>query len=1373
MTDSDAKANDSSETVVISLDAPVDDTEKKTSTTVHLDTPKKPSATDNDADVDAPADLPTLKREFRKDSPESTASFLTLVLGFWLDPLLKQGWKKPLEPEDLYPVLPHRKAHPLADAFEERWRDEKARHAAGEPGVRPPNVFRIVCGMHAGKLLPYGGLKILADAMISCTALMVQGLIRFLVQSANATEENPAPPYSWGFGYAMGILLLTCTSSVLQAYTLQVSVAYGVAVKGQLTAALYRKCLRLSGLGRSRFPAGTVLNLVSTDISRIELAFNQFNFVWTFPSWFLITVVLLLRIIGWPGLAGVAMMILFVPIQGLMIRRLMVLRKQSAGIADSRMKVGELPLTSKVSNAIGLDLQLISEILQGIRIIKYFAWEPHFLSKVAGYRDDELSKVRGAAYIRSVISSLGFAIPVISSAVTFLVYGAITPDNALDPSLIFAALALFNQLRQPVMWMPLMISSLGDAVVAFRRLQEVFDAPEAEFLPGVDPDLPVGVRVVDGEFVWEGVSEEDGEAKEETKVTELGGGAEEVGLVGAGPRPTLRNINLEAPRGRLTAIVGAVGSGKSSLVSAMIGEMKCNRGSVTFSGTVGYSTQQAWIVNASVKENILFGRPYDAAKYRRVVDACCLLPDFAVLPDGDQSEIGERGINLSGGQKQRVSLARLMYAEIEVAILDDPLSALDAGVGRTIFEKGILGLLKGRTVLLVTHHLHLLPRCDHIVLVRDGEIAEQGSFPELMAAKAEFSRMMIAHGGEHEDEDDAKPVPEAKKERKSAAAEKEAEHRGEKVSADTDDKDDKKPRHEQIKKEDKATGKIDASVLWAYIRNFGSVGFVVFTVVALVFTQVTRLSNDLWLVSWTQNAYTNLSRGQYMGIYAGLGVSQALALLLYSVLFAIGGIHAAKTLHENVLQRAVASPVGFFDQTPLGRIVNRLSRDVDYADNNIYDAMRLLFYSLLQLLAAFALVCYFTKGIFAVVLLPLLGVYYFVQLVYRASSREIKRIESVARSPLYAHIQESMNGLPTIRAFAEQDRFIQRTEELTDLNSSPLYLLYTGQRWIQLRLETIGNIFVFTVALYAAAARSSTNPSQIGLALSYLLQTTSLLNMAIFQAVEVEVQLNAIERLVEYTKLDSEEDPTTPKEKPPTEWPSKGALRLRNLSMRYQPDLPLVLRNVTLDIHAGEKIGVVGRTGSGKSSLMQALFRMVQLEAGSLVELDGIDCSKIALRDLRSRIAIIPQDPVLFSGSVRSNLDPNGRFGDDEIWRALERCGMKEAVAAMEGKLDASFVENGENISVGQRQLIAHRLNTIIDSDRILLLSRGEVVEFDTPRNLLFGPEGDADDGQTSQMSEFAKLVSETGDATVAYLKSRILPGSNAGDSASAGSTAI
>ncbi|KAI9357930.1 P-loop containing nucleoside triphosphate hydrolase protein [Zopfochytrium polystomum] len=1284
-------------------------------------------------------------------SPEATASFASLWTTSWYTALLRTGWQKPIVESDLFPILPERRSDPLANEFERLWDEEMDRiQASHRAHPQPAGFFRTskkqrsraapsvfwICVRIFWRLPLWGILKMMADAAMACTSLMMRGLVQFLVSS-----QQPNPPDAYvGFMYAVGLLLLNSLSSLFTSNVAQRGAIFGVAVKGQLTAAIYRKALRLSGLSRSRFNPGMILNMVSTDLGRIELAFNQLNFTWTFPSWFIITAVLLLRIIGISGLAGLALMVLCVPLQGYMIGRLMRIRKRAAGIADERIK-------------------LTSEILQGIRIIKFFTWEDNFLSRVAGQRDSELRLVKNAAFIRAIISSLGFAVPAIASAVTFLVYGALNPT--LSPVQIFAALSLFNQLRQPVMWLPLMIANIGDAMIAFDRLQAFFEAPEVQFRPRVEPAAKFGVEVRNGEFVWESSMPED-DAKDGTKAEKrkmpLKRSIDSEDILFK--KPTIRNVNIQAPLGGLTAVVGAVGSGKSSLISALIGEMRCNSGEVIFASNVGYCTQQAWIVNASVRDNILFGRPFDPARYAKVVDACCLKADFAILPQGDQSEIGERGINLSGGQKQRVSLARLMYTDCDIALLDDPLSAVDANVGKKIFESGICGILAKKTRIFVTHQLHLVSRCDWVIVISDGTIAEQGTFQELMRDGHEFSRLMVAYGGENahtsdDEENEAGP----RKSTSSSRRDSKDKDGMDDIGAGADIK-----NFTQTKAEGMERGNIKGAVFASYLRNFGTMLFVAWTVVGLVSTQVTRLANDLWLVSWTQSAYSYLTQGEYMGIYSALGIAQALALLIYSLQMSIGGVKAAENLHDKVLSSAVSSPVGFFDQTPLGRIVNRLSRDIDYADNSIYDAMRLLFYSILQLLATFGLVCYFTKGIFLVALVPMLALYYYTQLLYRTTSREVKRIESVSRSPLYAHISESMTGLSTIRAYNEQERFVNRCQSLVDRNSSPLYLLYTGQRWIQLRLEMIGNLLVFAVAIYSASDRFALSPSQIGLALSYLLQTTSLLNMAIFQAVEAEVQLNAVERLVEYLELPPEELPGTPFQTPPADWPQTGSIEFADAKMRYQPQLPLVLKGINLSIQGGEKIGIVGRTGSGKSSIMQALFRIVNLAAGS-ISIDGVDINRISLHTLRSHLAIIPQDPVLFSGSLRTNLDPNSRYTDDFIWSVLDRCGMKDAVATMDGKLDAVVVENGENMSVGQRQLlclaravllkpkiivldectasvdmendaliqrtiknefstattltIAHRLNTIIDSDKILLLHDGVVKEFDTPQALL------------------------------------------------------
>ncbi|KAI8612944.1 P-loop containing nucleoside triphosphate hydrolase protein [Chytriomyces sp. MP71] len=1293
---------------------------------------------------------------------ESKANLLSQITFGWYTGLIKRGWKAPLEMPDLFAVEDHRRSLLLVQEFEALIRPDKN-------GTKM-TVLRAFIYMH--RFFPIVGIgKIVADGAISCTSLIMKWLLVAIIASQSADPPPAHVPYL----YALGFFLLSGTSSLLNAFVFQHSSKVAVAAKGMITAAIYRKSLKLNGVGRAQFSSGKILNHVASDIARLEMSLNTFNMTWTAPFYFFITIGLLMVIIGPSGLAGIGFLFLCMPLQALMIRRLMLLRGAIAPVTDKRIK-------------------LSSEILQGIRIIKYFSWEDTFSTHVDLIRErEELGLVRNAAFIRSIISCLGFALPAVSASITFLVYGALNAQ--LGAVQIFASLALFNQLRQHVMWLPLQISALGDSVISFRRLQELFDAPEVDFHPLVNPDAEFGVEVVDAEFEWEAAPPpaevEEGKGKKGRKNSKKAAAAATASVPPVSvkedafvARPTLRNINLKCPKGELTCIVGAVGSGKSSLLASLISELKCNRGSVVFSGNVGYTPQQAWIVNATVKENILFGRAYDAERYERVVNACCLSQDFKILPNGDMSEIGERGINISGGQKQRISLARLMYTDHQIALLDDPLSAVDSHVGRAIFENGICGILASKTRLLVTHQLHHVPNADWVVFLKNGNIAEQGTYAELIAAGGEFSALMAAYGGDQADaEEDEEMVPTATETRRNDSS----------ATLVIEDKlgpqEERKPiENAGTQAETKQTGSISFNVMKSYFQSSGSNTFLLFTLGALLFTQAARLANDIWLVQWTNSVYPSLNRNAYMGIYAGLSVLQALSLLSYSLFFAVGGIQASKSLHKRVFERLMQCPVGFYDQTPLGRIINRLSRDVDVVDNTLYDALRLLFYSFLQVISAFSLVSYITNGVFLAVLVPLMGLYVTIQIIYRRSSRELKRIESLSRSPLYAHISECLAGLATIRAYADQDRFIGKMHALVDANSSPMVLLFTGQRWIGTRLEFIGNVLVLAVGLYASWRRFTVSPSQMGLALSYLLQTTALLNMLVFQMVECEVQLNAVERLVEYLELPSEPSGGA---SAPANWPSKGTIEFRNVQMRYQPNLPLVLNGINVKIQGGEKIGVVGRTGSGKSSLMQALFRIVNLAEGSIV-IDGVDTSTLTLRDLRTRLAIIPQDPVLFSGELRNNLDPNKKFTDQEIWDVLERCGMKDAVAEMEGKLDCVLVENAENVSVGQRQLlclaraclqrpqilvldectasvdmvtdaliqktiqeefkyattltIAHRLNTIIASSKILVLGEGRVIEFDTPRSLLL----------EKLDSQFGKMVDETGDANAAMLRSLV-----------------
>ncbi|KAJ3300679.1 hypothetical protein HDU76_006039, partial [Blyttiomyces sp. JEL0837] len=850
-------------------------------------------------------------------------------------------------------------------------------------------------------------------------------------------------------------------------------------------------------------------------------------------------------------------------------------------------------------------------------------------------------------------------------------------------------------------------------------------------------------------------------------------------------KAALRNINLTVERGSLVAVVGAVGSGKSSLLNAIIGEMKRTNGDVKFSGTMGYAPQSAWIQNATLRDNVLFGRPYDREQYLKALRDCALEQDLKVLPDGDLTSIGERGINLSGGQKQRVNVARCVYFNADIVLLDDPLSAVDAHVGKYLFDNCIMGALKDKTRILVTHQLHFLHRADYVVVMRDGEIAEQGPYQTLLDSQGEFAKLIANYGAEDSDSNpetdvDQTEAGENKTLERKAEEKKHLEKFGDDIAA-------KKPAKNIMSVEDRATGRVGGSVWWSYIIAAGGYIFIIGLLVVLAIVQATRVGNDLWLVWWSDGRF-GLQSFQYVIVYCAWGIAQALATFVFGVFFAYAGTRAARVLHEMAAARVLRAPVGFFDTTPLGRIINRFSKDQDGIDNTLADAFRMFVNTLATSMSTFILIIYATP-IFAAPLAPILVVYYLMQLIYRATSRELKRLDSVSRSPLYANFGETLTGLPTIRAYRESERFILSNDKATDANNSPYYLLLTAQRWLGLRLETLGAFLVFFAATFGIlAGKDKLSPSLLGLSLSYALQVTMILNWCIRQFTDTEIAMNAVERVEHFAyKIEVEAEPILAHSRPPTGWPKTGEITFNNVEMRYSKDLPLVLKGVSFKIENRHKVGIVGRTGSGKSSLMQVLFRMVEPTNGSLT-IDGLDTQSIGLKDLRSGLAIIPQDPVLFSGSFRTNLDPFSDYTDNDLWDALARAGLKSKVAETEGGLDGKVTDGGENLSVGQRQLlclaramlkkprilimdeatanvdyetdaliqkalredfndatvltIAHRLNTIIDYDRVLVMDNGNIAEYDAPAVLLNNSE-----------SKFAAMVAETGGANAEMLK--------------------
>lgn len=807
--------------------------------------------------------------------------------------------------------------------------------------------------------------------------------------------------------------------------------------------------------------------------------------------------------------------------------------------------------------------------------------------------------------------------------------------------------------------------------------------------------------------------------------------------------------------------MGQVGAGKSSLLSALLGEMERIEGTAQRKGLVAYVSQQAWIQNSTLQENILFGSVLNRSSYERVLDACALLPDLEQLPFGDQTEIGERGVNISGGQKQRVSLARAVYSNADLYLLDDPLSAVDIHVGNHLFEKviGSSGLLKNKTRILVTHNLTLLPQADLVVVMEDGRIAEVGSYKELLSKSANFAELILTFGGRQENEEVlpmSEPYPKGGDKKNDKVFLKKRQHwEGKDVDAFS------------MKKEKVATGTMKMSVVWNYLQAFGWL-WMWLTISAYLGQNVTAIGQNVWLSMWTtevkQTDFTEWKhlRNHKFGIYGLLGFTQGLLVCCGSYVLTRGSLCASRALHRQMLDNVLRLPLQYFETNPVGQIINRFTKDMFIVDIRFHYYLRTWLNCTLDVIGTILIVV-FASPLFIVVVIPLGYLYFTIQRYYISSSRQIRRLNGASHTPIISHFSETLLGVSTIRAFGHQERFINQNKDVINENLVCFYNNVISNRWLAVRLEFLGNVMVFCSAVLAVSAGNKVDSATVGLSISYALNITQSLNFWVRKACEIETNGISIERICEYTKIDKEA-PWILSNRPPVGWPKEGIIEFVGYKVRYRPDLSLALQDVSFQTQREEKIGIVGRTGAGKSTLTNCLFRIIERAGGKII-IDGIDISTLGLHDLRSNLNIIPQDPVLFSGTLQSNLDPLGRHSNLELWEALELCDLKNFVQSLPKKLLHQISEDGENLSVGQRQLIclarallrktkvlildeatasvdmetdnivqstirkefhnctvltiAHRLHSIMDSDRVLVLDAGRIAEFDTPRSLL------------------------------------------------------
>ncbi|KAL3051995.1 hypothetical protein OYC64_002087 [Pagothenia borchgrevinki] len=1321
--------------------------------------------------------------------PEATAGFLSTMTFWWFTSMAIKGYKMPLETKDLWSLNQRDSSKVTVPKLLNQWEEEltKAKsdqnlssqavyskpppsttnHTGAGGGSSPeevevllsnkkaprqPSFLRALIKAFGPYFLIGSAFKLLQDVVTFVNPQLLRMLISF-------TKQKGAPDW-WGYSLAFLMFFTAFLQTLILHRHFQYCFVTGMNVRTAVIGAIYRKSLVITNAAKRSSTVGEVVNLMSVDAQRFMDLTTFLNMLWSAPLQIMLALYFLWQNLGPSVLAGVAVMIMLIPLNAVIAMKTRAYQVEQMQYKDARIK-------------------LMNEILNGIKVLKLYAWENSFKKKVLDIRQKELDVLRKTAYLGALSTMAWTSAPFLVALTTFAVYVSIDENNILDAEKAFVSLSLFNILRFPLNMLPQVISSMVQASVSLKRIESFLSHEELDpnSVDRKNTAADFAVTVVNGKFSW---------AKDDP--------------------PVLHNINVMVPQGSLLAVVGHVGCGKSSLLSSLLGEVEKLEGEVSIRGSVAYVPQQAWIQNATLRDNILFGKDYNEQKYRCVLEACALTPDLEVLPGGDMTEIGEKGINLSGGQRQRVSLARAVYSDTDVYLLDDPLSAVDAHVAKHIFDNliGPEGCLKGKTRILVTHGISFLPQVDNIMVIVEGRVSEMGSYQELLKQNGAFAEFLRNYSMEdfveeeepaeeiiqdeelfpddalsnHADMVDNEPVVNETKRnfiRQISIISADGENlRGRSVRRHNcsqkkhgEQQEKKKPKELQklIHAETAETGRVKSKVFLEYAK---AVGILLSVFICFLYgcQSAAAIGANIWLSQWTNDALTNQTQENIhlrVGVYAALGIAQGLLVMLSSFTLAMGNIGAARKLHFNLLTNKFHTPQSFYDTTPLGRIINRFSKDIYVIDEALPSTV-LMFLGTFFVSLSTLIVIISSTPIFAVVIAPLAFIYVFVQRFYVATSRQLKRLESVSRSPIYSHFSETVTGTSVIRAYGRHSAFVLMSDMKVDENQKCYYPGIVSNRWLGVRIEFIGNCIVLFAALFAVIGKENLNPGLVGLSVSYALQVTMSLNWMVRMTSDLENNIVAVERVKEYSETKTEAPWEIEDKKPPADWPMKGNVEFHDYSVRYREGLDLVLKNLTLSVKGGEKIGIVGRTGAGKSSMTLCLFRLLESAAGEIT-IDDVKISEIGLHDLRSKLTIIPQEPVLFSGTLKMNLDPFEKYSDEELWAVLEHCHLHKFVSNQPAKLELECSEGGENLSVGQRQLvclgrallrktrilvldeataaidletddliqstirtqfedctvftIAHRLNTIMDYTRVLVLDKGQIAEFDTPTNLL------------------------------------------------------
>lgn len=1361
-----------------------------------------------------------------KPNPRVKASLLSVLLWWWTIDLFKIGYRKVLQTEDLYSPLKTDKSSYLGDRLEKRWKIELENSRKHK---RNASLLRAIFRTFLWEYTVLALMQILNEFFLRLgTPMLLGGLLRYF-------KKNTAETYETALLYAGGICIATAINVIALNQVVFGAFHVGARIRAATCSVVYRKALRLSKTALGETAPGKVVNLVANDVNRFDLVSIFIHHMWSAPLSTLIIAYFLYIEAGYAGLIGIAAVFVVVPIQSYTGKLSSKFRLQTAMKTDERVR-------------------LMDEIISGVQVIKMYAWEKPFCALIETARKLELQVVSKSAYIRGIYMTFNLfttRMALFCTLISMLLFG---DELSIDKVFVFSS--YFNILAHTMSGMFVRgFAEIAECLVAVRRLQYFLMYEEfqdnghilSNFTTSINgsinsiskhasnktskPDIPYIDDEIDG---YENLDESSEKRRHNGLVVVASDLLKNTANMMEEKKPfatmnqetyavkmshltakwepsqsenTLEDVNLEIQKGKIYAVIGMVGAGKSSFLSAILGEIEVTGGHVKVNGSLSYAGQEAWVFGSTVRQNILFGQPYNRQLYQKVVKACSLQRDFKQFPQGDQTVVGERGSSLSGGQKARINLARSLYRQADIYLLDDPLSAVDTHVSKHLFEECIQKYLAGKTRILATHQLQYVKNVDAIILIEQGKVTVFSQFQDLLSQRPEYAELLAA---ESESTEDSSLEKSTMKRQYSSSSTRSRTPEASSGGTDDEEEDENSEKFNDGL-EGTSRGVVKGPIFIKYFQTGANLCLACTVLLLFICTQFMASLNDYFvpiLVNEEETRHYYITQAQLnatnntsienldiSSMYNSMYVYTAIIVGLFcigitrSLIFYKVCILCSQKLHDMAFSALIRTGMRFFDTNPSGRILNRFSKDMGAIDELLPKAILDAGQICMMMFGSLAVSC-IINPLFLIPIVFLGTVFYWIRKVFLRTSKNIKRMEGMTRSPVFTHLNATLNGLSTIRAYCAQDILRKEFDKLQDVHTSTVYMYIVASTSFGFSLDVFCFVFTSLVIFSFLLLQQSFSGGEVGLAITQVMAMTGMIQWGMRQNAEVENQMMSVERVLEYTQIVAESNlrdrgkfaKKIEKQLPlpanaPKNWPTDGMIRFRSVYMKYVEDDPPVLKGLNLVINPGEKIGIVGRTGAGKSSLISALFRLAKIEG--VIEIDGIDTGSICLEDLRRNISIIPQDPVLFSGTLRRNLDPFNEFTDKALWEVLDEVELKDAVITAGTGLDSRVLDRGSNYSVGQRQLvclarailrnnkilmldeatanvdpqtdaliqhtirkkfakctvltIAHRLNTIMDSNKVLVMDKGRMAEYDHPHILL-----------QNNYSQFKSLVKES-----------------------------